>query len=103
MAGFHLPMAGWFYAQRDDARYPRFVTVFYPLHPFCGRGTLVVRQRCGAGGALQVQVELEQKLQAVPLWMTDEEGCARMTISFEPFCSLTSMLELRSLLWSLGL
>ena len=103
MAGFQALRTGRFYATRNDARYPRFVTVHYPLHPFYGRGELPVRQRCGVGDVEQIQVEVDQQRQAVPIWMTDEEGCARMTISFEPLCSLTSLLDLLALLRSTGL
>ena len=96
-------MTGPFYPTRNDARYPASVTVYYPLHPFYRRGPLAVRQRCGAGNVQQVQVDIDQVRQAVPLWMTDEDGCARMTIGFETLCSLASMLELCSLLRSLAL
>jgi hypothetical protein len=97
---FEAPLTGILYATRNDARYPRFVTVQYPLHPFYGRGSLSVRQRCGVGDVEQVYVDSEQTRQAIPLWMTDEEGCARMTIGFDPCCSLKALLELRSLLRS---
>ena len=103
MAPFQAPTTGPFSAPRNDARYPRFVTVHYPLHPFYGRGELRIRQRCGVGDVEQIQVEVDQQRQAVPIWMTDEEGCARMTISFEPLCSLTSLLDLLALLRSTGL
>ena len=98
MAGIHLPMAGWFYSPRNDARYPRFVTVHYPLHPFYCRGLLTVRQRCGVGDVEQLYVDYEQTRQAIPMWMTDEDGCARMTIGLDPCCSLKALSELRSLL-----
>ncbi len=103
MAGFQAPRPGRFCATRNDARYPRFVTVHYLLHPFYGRGELPVRQRCGVGDVEQIQVEVDQQRQAVPIWMTDEEDCARMTIGFEPLCSLTSLLDLLALLRSTGL
>jgi hypothetical protein len=77
--------------------------VHYPLHLFHGRGTLNVRQRCGAGEIEQVIVEFEQKLQAIPMWMTDEQGCGRMTIGVEPVCSLASLAKLHALLRSTGL
>jgi hypothetical protein len=72
--------------------------VHYPLHPFYRSGPLTVRQRCGVGDVEQLYVDFEQTRQAVPLWMTNEEGCARMTIGFDPSCSLKALLELRSLL-----
>ena len=103
MAGFEAPIAGPFCSTRNDARYPRLVTVHYPLHPFFGRKSLTVRQRCGAGEVEQVIVEFEKKLQAIPLWMTDEEACGRMTIGIEPMCSLASLVKLHSLLQSTGL
>ena len=100
MAAFQAPSPGGFYSTRNDARYPRFVTVHYPLHPFYRGGSLTVRQRCGVGDVEQLYVDCEQTRQAIPLWMTDEEGCARMTIGLDPCCSLKRCLELRSLLRS---
>jgi hypothetical protein len=35
--------------------------------------------------------------------MTDKEDCARMTMGFEPLCSLPSLLDLLALLRSTGL
>jgi hypothetical protein len=103
MAGSHLPITGWFHTTRHDARYPREVTVHYPLHPFYGCGSLVVRQRYGVGGVEQFVVDCEQKCQAIPVWMTDQEACARMTTGFDPCCSLQAILELRALLRSTDL
>ena len=37
-----------YHPTRNDARYPRLVTVYYPLHPLFGRENLPVRQRSGA-------------------------------------------------------
>ncbi len=101
MADFHPPITGWFYSTRNDARYPRSVTVHYPLHPFYRSGSLTVRQRCGVGDVEQLYVDCGQTCQAIPLWMTDEEGCSRMTIGFDPRCSLEALSELRSLLQSI--
>jgi hypothetical protein len=100
MAAFHSAHGGCIYSTRNDARYPRFVTVHYPLHPFYRSGSLTVRQRCGVGDVEQLYVDCGQTRQAIPLWMTDEEDCARMTIGFDPCCSLKALLELRSLLRS---
>lgn len=77
------------------------MTVHYPLHPLHGRGSLRVRQRFGAGGVAQYVVEAANTIQAVPVWMTDEGYCARMTFGFDAFCSVEALLELQSLLQSL--
>ena len=98
MAGFEAPFAGWFYPTRNDARYPRSVTVYYPLHPLFGRENLPVRQRSGATSVAQVVVEFEQQRHAVPLWMTDQHRCSAMTIGFDPQCALSSLLALTSLI-----
>ena len=97
MAGFEAPPTGWFYPTHNDARYPRFVTVYYPLHPLYGRENLPVHQRSGASSVAQVVVECEQQCRAVPLWMTDQQRCFAMTIGFDPQCALLSLLELTSL------
>ena len=98
MAGFEAPFGGWFYPTRNDARYPRFVTIYYPLHPLYGRENLPVRQRAGSSCTAQIVAECEQLCQAVPLWMTDQQRCSAMTIGFDPQCALSSLLALTSLI-----
>jgi len=100
---FWAPFGGWFYSTRHDARYPRIVTVHYPLHPLHGRGELQVRQRFGSGDVEQYLVEVEQEAQAVPVWMTGRRRCAQMTTGFEPQCSMASYLTLLSLIRSTDL
>jgi hypothetical protein len=74
--------------------------VHYPLHPFFGRGELTVRRRHGIGNVEHVEVQTADVRQAVPVWMTDEQLCRRLTIGFDPFCSLTALLQLDSLIRS---
>ena len=103
MAGFEAPFTGGFYPTRNDARYPRSVTVYYPLHPLYGRENLPVRQRSGATSVAQVVVECEQLSQAVPMWMTDQQRCSAMTIGFDPHCALSSLVALTALIDAAGL
>jgi len=87
-----------------DARYSTAVIVHYPLHPLCSRGELPVCRRRGIGNVLQhVEVQVDGGPQAVPLWMTDEQLCKRLTTGLTPFCSSASLLELLALLQSTGL
>lgn len=83
---------------QNDARYPGKVTVIYPLHPFHGRGELPVVRRYGSGRAEQVEVETASRRQIVPLWMTDEDRCQRLSVGADPRCSLTALWELIALL-----
>ena len=94
MAGFELPTSGRFYPTHNDARYLGEVVVYYPLHPFFGRGKLPVCRRRGTGHAEHVEVQIDGVRQALPLWMTDERFCNRLTMGFEPVCALTALLEL---------
>ena len=87
----------------NDARYSSVVIVYYPLHPFFGRGELSVCRRRGIGNTQHVEVKIDGGQQAVPLWMTDESFCQRLTTSPEPECSLVSLLELLSLLQATAL
>lgn len=103
VAGFQAPHAGRFYSTRNDARYPSEAIVHYPLHPFHGRGALPIRRRLGTGSTEQLDLEVGQQRQVVPAWMTDEQLCARMTIGFDPRCSMAALLELLSLIQSAGL
>ena len=103
MAAFQFAPTGWNYPTSNDARYSSFVAVHYPLHPFFGRGELPVCRRRGIGNVQHVEVEVDEVQQAVPLWMTDEQLCQRLTIGLTPHCSLTSLLELLSLLRAAGL
>ena len=100
MAGFNAPHTGRFYPTRNDARYPSEVIVHYPLHPLFGRGKLPVCRRRGIGNVEHVEVQADDVRQAIPLWMTDEQLCSRLTIGIEACCSLTAFLELLSLLRS---
>jgi hypothetical protein len=103
MAGFQAPSTGRFYSTHHDARYCKAVIVHYPLHPFFGRGELPVRRRRGNGHVQYVEVQVDSVQQAVPLWMTDEQFCKRLTIGLTPHCSSMSLLELLALLRSTGL
>ncbi len=103
VAGFQAPLSGRFYSTRNDARYPSAATVRYPLHPLVGQGALPIRRRLGTGSNEQFELEVGQQGQVVPAWMTNEQLCARMTMGFDPRCSMASLLELLSLLQSAGL
>ena len=98
--GAHRPVRARINPTRNDARYPSEVIVHYPLHPFFGRGKLPVVRRYGIGNVEHVEVQVNDVCHAVPVWMTDERFCGRMTIGFDPFCSLTALLQLLSLLGS---
>jgi hypothetical protein len=100
MAAFDSARSGWIYPTHHDARYPAFVTVYYPLHLLYGRGSLRVRQRFGVGGVAQYVVEMENIIQSVPVWMTDEAYCSRLTFGLDPLCAMRALLELQSLLQS---
>ncbi len=103
MAGFNAPLTGWFYSTHQDARYCTAVIVHYPLHPLCSRGELPVCRRRGIGNVQHLEVQVDGGPQAVPLWMTDEQLCKRLTTGLTPFCSSASLLELLALLHSTGL
>ena len=77
--------------------------VHYPLHPFHGLGELPVCRHYGIGEIKHVEVQVGEKRQAVPVWMTNAESCAEMTLGLEPICSLTSLLELVGMLQATGL
>ena len=85
-----------------DARYPGIVRVEYVLHPFFGRELRVIK-RLRYGGELHYEVELERSRGSVVSWMTEKDVCSGMTRGIDPICSLTSCLELQSLLRSSGL
>jgi hypothetical protein len=87
---------------RNDARYPGKVKVYYSLHPLFGQDVPVFR-RYGRGESQQVEVQLAGRRQGVPGWMTDEDRCARFSLGTEPRCSLASLLELVRLLQASGL
>jgi len=55
------------------------------------------------GDVEHVEVDVAGWPQALPVWMTDEDRCALMTIGFEPFCSLESLYRLASLIRSIEL
>lgn len=93
-------MTGPFYPAHDDARYPGTVCVHYSFHPFYGRGELLVRRSYGVRKLEQVDVEVDGRRQAVPVWMTDAACCARMTFGDTPFCEWDALVELLSLLCS---
>ena len=103
MAGFQAPLPGRFYSTRNDARYPSDAIVHYPLHPLYGRSALPIRRRLGTGGTEQLDLEVGQQRQVAPAWMTDEQLCARMTVGFDPRCSMPALLELLSLIQSTDL
>ena len=103
MAAFQAPHAGCFYPTRRDARYQGAVVIHYPLHPFHELGELTVCRHYGIGQIKHVEVQVDEQRQAVPIWMTDVQSCADMTIGIDPFCSLASLLELRGLLGATGL
>ena len=103
MAGFQAPLGGRFYPTHHDARYSPAVIVHYPLHPLSGHGELSVCRRRGIGDVQHVEVKVDGVQQAIPLWMTDEELCKRLTIGLTPRCSSVSLLELLALLHSTGL
>ncbi len=81
----------------DDTRYPGNATLFYPLHPLFGRTTLVVR-RSEQDGWEHVLFDGKADRVFVPVWMTNQQLCACMTLGFEPQCSLTALLDLSGLL-----
>ena len=103
MAGFQAPLTGRFYPTHHDARYSTAVIVHYPLHPLCGRGELPACRRRGIGNVQHVEVQVDGVQQAVPVWMTDEQLCKRLTMGLMPHCSSASLLELIALLRSTGL
>lgn len=103
MAAFQTAQGGCIYPARNDARYAGFVIVHYPFHPFFGRGELPVTRRYGIHDVDQVEVDVEGRQQALPVWMTDCDCCAFMTIDHEPQCSCESLLQLQSLIQSTGL
>jgi hypothetical protein len=103
MADHEAPLGGCIYPPRDDARYSGVVTVYYPLHPFFGRGELPVTQRYGIHDVDQVEVDVAGAAQALPVWMTDRERCDLMTMDHDPRCSCGSLLQLQSLIRSTGL
>ena len=92
-----------FCSTHHDARYSKAVIVHYPLHPFFGRGELAVARRRGTGRVQHVEVRVDNVQQAVPLWMTDEQFCKRLTMGLTPYCSTVCLLELVALLRSTGL
>jgi hypothetical protein len=103
LAGFHPILRGWFYSTHHDARYCTAVIVYYPLHPHFRRGELPVCRRRGIGNVQHVEVQVDGVQQAVPVWMTDEQLCKRLTMGLMPYCSSASLLELLALLRSTGL
>ena len=52
------------------------------------------------GNAEYLEVEFQGQRQAVPVWMTDEQLCAGMTLGIVPLCSLSHLSQLQSLLRS---
>ena len=76
------------------------MTVHYPLHPFYGQTDLPVYRRYGIGDVEHVEVELDGQRQAIPVWMIDEQQCARITMGIDPYCSLAPLSKLLLLLRS---
>ncbi|MFZ5828881.1 MAG: hypothetical protein ACOY3P_02290 [Planctomycetota bacterium] len=103
MTGLHAPITGCIYSTRNDACYPREATVHYPLRPLYGRGVSPICRRLGSGSSEQFELGVGQDGQVVPAWMTDEQLCAGMMMSFDPHCSVAALLELLSLIQSTGL
>lgn len=87
---------------RNDARYPGRVTVFYPLHPLHLQELEVFRPRRLDGGQ-HVEVQLQQRRLAIPLWMTRQEQVERLTLGRDPRCSPEALLQLTRLLQQAGL
>lgn len=79
------------------------MSVHYPLHPFFGRGELPVTRRYGIHDVDQVEVDVDGVQQALPVWMTDADCCASMTIDHEPRSTCRSLLQLLALIRATGL
>ena len=74
------------------------MTIYYPLHPFYGRGEFSVVRRFGSGRIEQLEVDTVPRRQLVAAWMTCQARCDRMSIGSEPRCSLPALWELMALL-----
>ena len=91
-----------FQPHRHDARYPGKVTVCYPLHPLHSRELEVFRlYRLDCGP--HVEVQLEQRRLAIPLWMTEQDLVESLTLGVDPRCSRQALLRLAKLLEQAGL
>ena len=78
------------------------MTVFYPLHPFCGGGEFRIVRRFGNGRVEQLEVETATRRQLLPHWMTNEDRCQQLSVGVDPRCSLTALWELAALLHASG-
>jgi hypothetical protein len=71
--------------------------VFYPLHPLHQQELDVFRPHRLDGGQ-HLEVQLQHRRLAIPLWMTQRHRVERLTFGVDASCSREALLQLAELL-----